>query len=112
MNTLPMTEQQLVTLIINYLNAKGHFVWRNNSGVTHASYTNKSGVRSDRMWRSGIRGGSDIIGIAKDGKFIAIECKVGKNKPTMQQDEFVKNILTHKGYGCIAYSLDDVEKFF
>jgi len=107
-----MTEQQLVTLIINYLNAKGHFVWRHNSGVTHASYTTKAGVRKDRMWRSGLKGSSDIIGIAKDGRFIAIECKVGANKPTPLQEEFIASVLAHKGYACVAYDLSDVERYF
>jgi hypothetical protein len=44
-----------------------------------------SGVR---MWRASIAGASDIVGVAKDGKFIAVECKFGNNKPSLLQNIF------------------------
>lgn len=104
-----MKETQLVRLCTNYLIIKGHFVWRNNSGVTKNQYTNKFGQTSERMWRAGVRGGSDIIGISKDGMFIAIECKVGKNKPTEMQKEFLQEITNRGGIAAVVYSLEDLQ---
>jgi hypothetical protein len=109
MTQIPLTEQQLVTYCINYINAKGHFVWRNNSGVTHNTYTNKAGVTHDRMWRAGVKGGSDILGIAKDGRFIAVECKVGKNKATPIQLAFLDEIKRRGGHAYIVYTQQEIE---
>lgn len=60
------------------------------------------------MWRAGIKGGSDIIGVAKDGRFIAIECKHGSNKPTPHQVEFLNEIEVRGGYAVIARGVDDL----
>ena len=107
-----MTEQQLKTLIKNYLLTKGHYVWVNNSGLTRNKYTNKAGVTSERAWRAGIRGGSDILGIEKGtGRFIAVEVKVGKNTPTDQQKEFLHEIERRGGHAIVAYTLEDVQRY-
>lgn len=103
-----MSEQQLVNECKSYLNSKGCFVWRNNSGVTRSSYINARGVRSDRMWRSGVRGASDIIGVFTDGRFIAIECKVGYNKPTPHQTLFLDEVKSRGGIAGVVKSLDDL----
>lgn len=105
-----MTEQQLVNYALGYLNGAGHFVWRNNSGVSRSRYTSKSGVTKDRMWRAGIKGGSDIIGISKSGHFIAVECKIGRNKPTELQLAFLAEIGNRRGYACVAYTTDDIDR--
>ena len=105
---LSITEKQLKDLIVEYLNRKGHFVWVQNSGM--ASVSDKYG--KVRMWRAGIKGCSDILGIANDkyGSFIAVECKVGRNKPTEEQKQFLKEIQKRKGYAIVAYNLEDIEK--
>jgi hypothetical protein len=105
-----MNETQLVRVCINYLLFKGHFVWRNNSGVTRNQYTNKFGQTSERMWRAGVRGGSDIIGLTKDGRFLAVECKIGTNKLTELQMEFLFEISKRGGVAITAYDVDDLEK--
>lgn len=107
-----MTEQQLKTLIKNYLITKGHLVWVNNSGVTRNRYTNKAGVTSERAWRAGVKGGSDILGIEKGtGRFIAVECKVGYNKPTPDQEYFLHEIERRGGHAIVAYTLEDVQRY-
>lgn len=103
-----MTETQLVRSCIEYLNMKGHYVWRNNTGATRLSYTDKKGNISNRILRSGIRGSSDILGISKDGMFIAIECKVGRNKPTEMQINFLRQITDRGGIAQVVYTLDDL----
>lgn len=104
-----MNETALVNLIKNYLLIKGHYVWRNNTGAMKLQSINKRGIKSDRFFRAGMTGSSDIIGIAKDGKFIAVECKIKPNKPTLLQNEFLQNIKDRGGYAIVAYDLCDVE---
>lgn len=104
-----MNEQQLKKLIIDWLTMRRHFVWVNNTGLTRATYTNKLGESKERVWRAGVPGSSDILGIANtSGRFIAIECKVGSNKPTDLQYDFLQEINARGGIGIVAYSLDDI----
>lgn len=104
-----MNETQLVRLCINYLLIHGHYVWRNNSGVTRSQYTNKFGQKSDRIWRSGIKGGSDIIGLTKDGTFLAVECKIKPNRATDAQKAFLSEVTNRGGLAIVAYDIDDLE---
>lgn len=103
-----MNETQLVRACIDYLLIRGHFVWRNNSGVTATQYTNKLGNTSKRIWRAGKVGSSDILGVAKNGKFIAIECKVGKNKPSEAQNDFLQQITERGGIARVIYTLEEL----
>lgn len=105
-----MNETNLVRYCISYLTLQGHFVWRNNSGVTRSKYTNKAGITSDRLWRSGIKGGSDIIGVTKDGRFLAVECKIYPNKTTFQQDMFLAEVKDRGGIVLVIYSPEQIEK--
>jgi len=101
--SLPISEQQLVNQIIGYLNYSGYYVWRNNSGRVFVGDTK-------RMIRFGLTGSSDIVGITPKGKFIAIECKVGKNKTTLFQDAFLEEIRCRHGIQMVVYSLDELTK--
>lgn len=101
-------EKELVNYLIHLLNAKGHFVWRNNAGLIHLHYQNKKGQSSYRRLLVGVKGGSDILGISVDGKFIAVECKFGKYKTTFLQEEFLKEIEKRGGYAIVARSEDDL----
>jgi len=108
-----MTEQQLKKLILDYLTTKGHFVWTNNSGFSIKEYTTKDGTTHKRAWRAGKVGGSDIIGVEKGtGRFIVIECKVGRNTVTPEQRDFLNEIKRKGGLALVAYSLEDVQKWF
>lgn len=87
---------------LQYLNLRGHFCWRNNTG----GFKNPAG----HFFRFGKKGSSDILGCSKDGKSIAIEFKAKGKKPTMEQINFLSNVNKRGGYGILAYSLDDVIK--
>lgn len=104
-----MKEQELVNLVISYLTLAGHFVWRNNSGVVKAESTNRYGQHKTRMWRAGLTGSSDVLGVSKNGKFIAIECKIGKNKPTLHQEVFLEEVNKRGGIAVVAYDIKDIE---
>lgn len=96
-------ETDIQRAIIQYLRYKGYFVWKqNNVGIKKA---NGSYIPTT------MRGISDILGISKDGKFIAIEVKMGKNKPTEYQEMFLEEIKSRKGIAIVAYDLLDVQKW-
>jgi hypothetical protein len=98
-----LKETQLVRQIIDYLNYKGHLVDRTQSGMIRGNYKGKGwAVKLSRP------GTADITGCSKDGKFIAVECKIGKNKPTELQYAYLEEIKKRGGIVRVAYSLDDV----
>lgn len=99
-----MKETQLVHNIIDYLNYRQYFVQRTNSGSVR--FKDSSG-RSNFI-KLAHAGTSDITGCTPDGKFIAIECKIGRNKPTALQEAYLEEIKKRGGIAIIAYSLDDV----
>ena len=101
-----MTETQLVRSILDGLKFRRIFAWRANSGAVTAEYKGKK--RFIRF--AGIEGLSDIIGILPDGRFLAIECKVGKNKATELQLQFLSAVNQSGGVAFIARSWDDVER--
>lgn len=105
-----MNETHLVRTCIDYLLYRGHYVWRNNTGMIRSSYTDKSGNTSNRMWKAGLKGSADILGISKDGKFIAVECKIKPNKPSEFQKEFLQKISNRGGFAIVAYDIEDLEK--
>lgn len=104
-----MSETQLVNLCLSLLNIAGHYCWRNNSGFFKHDYTTKAGINKRSVIRTGVTGASDILGIAKDGKFIAVECKVKNNKPTIHQKLFLDEIKKRGGYSIVAYDVSDLQ---
>ena len=97
-----MPEQVLVNQVLAYLTLKKHYVWRQNTGAM----TTKEG----RFIKFGHKGISDVLGVARDGKMIAIECKIKPNKPTQFQVDFLDEIKRRGGYAVLAYELEDVQK--
>jgi hypothetical protein len=100
-----MKETILVGQVIDYLNYRGHFVQRTNSGMMRAEY--KGRTRLIKLAQSGT---SDITGCSKDGRFIAIECKIKPNKPTELQEAYLNEIRKRGGIALVAYDLEDVIK--
>ena len=99
-----MKETQLVNQIVNYLNFKGHFVQRTNSGMLRLSNPNGR----ERVVRLAHPGTADITGCTKDGKFLAVECKIKPNKPTELQLAYLDEVRRRNGLALVAYDLDDV----
>lgn len=102
-------ETEIVNSCISYLNIAGHYVWRNNSGFFKHDYTTKAGINKRSIMRAGMKGSSDILGVSKSGRFIAIECKRKGNTPTPQQTVFLDEIKQRGGYAVVAYSIDDLQ---
>lgn len=102
-------EKVLVAACIEYLNLHGHFVWRNNTGLFKNFYKTKFGEQRISVARAGMIGSPDIIGVHKDGRFLGVECKVGRNKLSPHQLLFQREIRERGGISIIAYSLDDLK---
>ena len=80
--TVVRTEGNILNDCMVALSNAGATVWRNNVGVL----PDKTG----RPIRFGLCvGSSDIIGIAPDGKFLAVECKTALGQPTDAQSRFI-----------------------
>jgi len=85
------------------LSEAGCVIWRNNTGVL----PDKTG----RPIRFGLCvGGSDLIGIAPDGKFLAVEVKSAIGQPTDAQVRFIDAVRAKGGRAGIARSADDAVK--
>ena len=97
--TVKISETQLVKLCLEYLEYKGYFFWRNNSG---ALKTERGG-----FVRFGSVGSPDIF-IVKNGICIGVECKVGKNKLSEAQFTFGENLVKAGGTYIVVRSLDDM----
>ena len=82
------------------LSKAGAKVFRNNTGALKD--------RDGRLVRYGLcPGSSDIIGVTKDGLFLAVECKTDKGKATEKQLRFLECIRSMGGRSGIARCADD-----
>lgn len=103
-------EKEFTNYIIHRLNTFGNFVWRNNAGLIHLRYQNKRGQMRSRRLLVGVKGGADILGVAKDGRFLAIECKTGSRKTTFLQEEFLREIRLRGGYALVISDREDYDE--
>ena len=84
------------------LSAAGCLVWRNNTGAL----PDRTG--SGRIVKFGLcRGGSDIVGITPDGRFLAVECKTATGRATPDQIRFIDAVNWHGGRAGIARSAQE-----
>lgn len=83
------------------LSAAGCLVFRNNCGVL----PDKTG----RPIRYGVGnpGGADLIGIAPDGRFLAVETKSALGQPTEAQLRFIAAVQAKGGRAGIARNVED-----
>lgn len=92
-----MKETDLVRECLSLLHSAGFACWRQNTGAFAGEYKGKK-----RFVRFGVSGISDIIGWTKDGRFLAVECKVGKRIVTKEQAEFLRRVNAAGGEGIIV----------
>ena len=98
-------EGSLQTRILNHSIEIGLNIWRNNRGL----FVTLDGGRKARAGLS-FNGSSDLIGIAPDGKFIAIEVKSKGKKPSKTQREFLALVKSHDGYAGWVDNFEDYIK--
>jgi hypothetical protein len=81
------------------LSVAGCTVWRNNTGAL----PDRTG--SGRVVKFGLcKGGSDIIGMTSDGRFLAVECKTAIGRATPDQVRFIDAVNRMGGRAGIARS--------
>ena len=93
-----MSEAQQQRAILDYLQLKGHFCWRNNSGAfktEHGSFI-----------RFGTPGSPDIF-VLWGGSLYGIEVKSATRKLSHAQQAFKRSMEARRGI-YLARSLDDV----
>lgn len=99
-------EKDIQRTILDYLNAQGHYAIRvNTQGVPiHGEGGAITGFRPSPQ-----RGVADILCCMKGtGRFLAVEVKTGDNKPSAEQDQFLKDITDRGGIGTVVWSLDEL----
>ena len=98
MSAKGMKEANVQALILLALSDAGCLIFRNNVGCLPD--------RTGRPVRYGVggNGGSDLIGIAPDGKFLAIEVKTALGQPTDAQLNFIQAVQRQGGRAGIARS--------
>ena len=99
------SEAQTQRQILDWLKLNGIFAWRNNTGAMAGSHKGK-------RWfvRFGCPGMSDILGIYKAGKFLAIEVKRSDGRLTQDQQCFLESVKANGGIAIVARSLKDVQE--
>lgn len=92
-------ETLLVKHCLEYLNLRNIHAWRNNSGAV------KSGKRFIKF---GQVGSPDILGILPYGRLLCVECKIGKNKLSRSQEDWLKRAAEAGAKTCVVYSLEEL----
>lgn len=96
-------EADIQASIMIALSREGCLVFRNNTGVL----LDRRGVPV----RFGLCvGSSDLIGIAPDGVFFAIECKAKGGRTTQEQNFFIEAVQKHGGRAGVARCVEDALK--
>lgn len=83
-----MAGSELVRACEQYLQIKGIFHYRNNSGALKTA--------TGGFVRFGAVGSPDLIAVIK-GQYIGIECKMGTGRQSPGQKEFEKNLIRAGG---------------
>lgn len=131
-------EDMMISDILSYLKSKNIVAWRqNNVGnfraddcisnfinyIQQRQYTGKTHqqIESDitkivrysyNKVSGALKGVSDIMGIGKDGKWIAIEVKIGSDKLSIEQQQWLTHIKECGGYTYVVRNLEFFKKQF
>lgn len=98
----------LTQAIIRCANYSGWKCWRNNNGAVYS--VKQKTFRKNPTTLLGI---SDLIGFRRrDGKFIAVEIKTGKDKLSSHQINFLADVRAAGGIAIVAHTYEEFEKEF
>jgi len=102
MNRKESPETKLVKTMITYLCKLGHHAWRNNTGQH----------RMHGRWVSfGVKGGGDIFAcVQPHGRFLSVEAKVGRNKATDNQKDWMEKVRAGGGVAGVARSFAELDE--
>lgn len=103
----PMSANALTKAIVTMLTVYGCLAWRQNNG---AVYDPTRQVFRARNTKKGI---SDVLGLElQTARFLAVEVKVGKDKLTPQQRQFLADVRAAGGFACEGRELEQVRTEF
>lgn len=106
-------ETVIQTKIMLALSESGCIVWRNAASGAYAGRVIHKSARQVTLenatyMKFGLTvGASDIIGIAPDGRFLAVEVKTDTGRPTKEQLNFIAAVNRAGGIAGIARSVED-----
>lgn len=101
-------ETNIQSAIMLALSEAGCTVWRNNTagawiGVPIHTAGNQVTLTNAHMIKFGLcTGSSDIIGIAPDGRFLAVEVKTKTGRASKEQVQFIEAVRSRGGIAGIA----------
>lgn len=82
---------------------------RNHSAVAWIERQNSGMAKMGwRFVRFGWKGCSDLLGMMRDGRLLAVECKAAKGKMRAEQAEFLSLVLRFGGVAFVAHDCRDV----
>jgi hypothetical protein len=95
-------ESEVVKSILHYLKIIGVMAWRNNTTGVYDP--------TRKLFRSfsGLKGVSDILGVMRGGRFLAIEAKAKDGRLSDDQAAFIDAVNKAGGLAFCARSIDDV----
>ena len=95
-------ESKVVAQCLTFLRLRRVFAWRNNTGAA---------VAGKQIIHFGLVGSSDIIGVAKDGRFLAVECKrQGGGVLSNAQRVFLDKVKQNGGVAMVVHSVDELKQ--
>ena len=107
-------ETKLQRLIMIALSNNGCMCWRNETAGAYVGKVIHKDARIVTLQNAMLMqfglcvGSSDIIGIHKpSGRFLAVEVKTAKGKPTPEQLNFMSQVKSANGIAGIARSVQD-----
>ena len=95
-------EQTIQRTILEYLNWKHIFCWKNNTAGIYVKARNT-------YIPSHSPGVSDILGILPGGRFLAIEVKSPTGRVSPHQQQFIDMVNAAGGLAFVARSVEEVE---
>ena len=96
------TESIVLSGCLRYLQARGLFVWRNNSGATR--------IAPDRWISFGKKGSSDILGILPGGRALCVECKAPDGRLSPEQKQFLERVQGLGGLALVVRSWQELDQ--
>lgn len=94
------SERNIQALILMALSEAGCLVWRQDTGAYKAP--------DGRLIRYGLcKGSSDVIGVALDGRFLAVEVKTAVGRVRPEQEAFIAAVRRAGGRAGVARSVDE-----
>lgn len=102
------TTNNVTDAIIHYLRAIGGIAWRNNVGGFAGEYTDRQGNTRRRFVSFGEKGQGDVLALMRDGTFVSVEVKTGRDKLRPEQVAWMDDVNARGGVAFVANSVDDV----